>query len=141
MKNLKRKYRGKCKLFLDLHGHSSQPNTFCYGPPHDVDSENYFLSRLLPELIAKKNSNFSLKQSSYSINPDKKFAARSMFFNSFNIPFTYTIETTFGVFKDKPAEVADFLQIGADIAECSFDFLFFYYLKLKKDEVGEQFAE
>lgn len=35
LKNLKRKYPRKVKMFLDLHGHSSQPNVFTYGPPHE----------------------------------------------------------------------------------------------------------
>ena len=35
VKSLKRKYPRKVKMFLDLHGHSSQPNVFTYGPPHE----------------------------------------------------------------------------------------------------------
>lgn len=34
IKLLKRKFPRKVKMFLDLHGHSSQPNVFSYGPPH-----------------------------------------------------------------------------------------------------------
>lgn len=34
IKSLRRKYSGKPRMFLDLHGHSSQPNVFSYGPPH-----------------------------------------------------------------------------------------------------------
>lgn len=35
VKSLKKKYPRKVKMFLDLHGHSSQPNVFTYGPPHE----------------------------------------------------------------------------------------------------------
>ena len=35
VKTLRKKHAGKPRLFLDLHGHSSQPNVFSYGPPHD----------------------------------------------------------------------------------------------------------
>lgn len=38
VKNLKRKHPRKVKMFLDLHGHSSQPNVFSYGPPHEEQS-------------------------------------------------------------------------------------------------------
>lgn len=38
VKSLKRKYQRKVKLFIDLHGHSSQPNVFTYGPPHEEQS-------------------------------------------------------------------------------------------------------
>ncbi len=34
VKTLKRKFPRKVKMFLDFHGHSSQPNVFSYGPPH-----------------------------------------------------------------------------------------------------------
>lgn len=42
VKSLKRKYPRKVKMFLDLHGHSSQPNVFSYGPPHKELSEYFF---------------------------------------------------------------------------------------------------
>ena len=35
VKNLKKKYPRKVRMFLDLHGHSSQQNVFTYGPPHE----------------------------------------------------------------------------------------------------------
>ena len=59
------------------------------------------MSRFFPELIADKNENFKLLQSSYKINNDKKNAARSIILNQFKIPFTYTIECTFGVMNNK----------------------------------------
>jgi hypothetical protein len=34
VKSIKKKYPRKLKMFIDLHGHSSQPNVFSYGPPH-----------------------------------------------------------------------------------------------------------
>lgn len=37
-KKARRQKHKKIKLFLDLHGHSSQPNAFCYGPPHNRNS-------------------------------------------------------------------------------------------------------
>jgi hypothetical protein len=59
------------------------------------------MSRLFPEMIAKRNENFKLDQSSYKINNDKKNAARSIILNQIKIPFTYTIECTFGVMNNK----------------------------------------
>lgn len=38
IKRLRRLHPRKPKLFIDLHGHSSQPNIFAYGPPHDSNS-------------------------------------------------------------------------------------------------------
>lgn len=78
-------------MFLDLHGHSSQPNVFSYGPPHEYQSEYFYQSRLFPELISRRNSNYKLQQCSYVINPEKKKTARSVIFYNLGIPFTYTI--------------------------------------------------
>lgn len=79
------------KLFLDFHGHSSEQNVFVYGPPHDKSSDYFYMSRLFPEIIAQKNNNFKLDQSSYVIKGDKKNAARSIIYSQCRIPFTYTI--------------------------------------------------
>ena len=46
VKSLKRKYPRKVKMFLDLHGHSSQPNVFTYGPPHEEQSEYFFQCKI-----------------------------------------------------------------------------------------------
>jgi hypothetical protein len=55
IKNLRKKYPKKIKMFLDLHGHSSQPNVFSYGPPHEESSEHYLISKVFPELLSRKN--------------------------------------------------------------------------------------
>lgn len=55
IKSLRKKYPKKIKMFLDLHGHSSQPNVFSYGPPHEESSEQYLISKVFPELLSRKN--------------------------------------------------------------------------------------
>lgn len=75
------------------------------------------MSRLFPDLIAKKNHNFKLSQSSYRINNDKKNAARSIILNQLKIPFTYTIECTFGVMNDKAVGEDEMIKVGEDIAK------------------------
>lgn len=35
LKTIKKKYPKSIKMFLDFHGHSSQPNIFSYGPPFE----------------------------------------------------------------------------------------------------------
>lgn len=105
MKTLRKKHGGKPRLFLDLHGHSSQPNVFSYGPPHEESSENFLLSRTFPELMSMANQNFNLKQSSYTIRPDKKNTSRSLFYNYLGFSFSYTIEASFGVFNGKRVRV------------------------------------
>lgn len=55
------------------------------------------IGRLFPELISKKNNNFKLSQCSYLLPIEKKNTARSIVFKNLGIPFTYTIESTFGI--------------------------------------------
>jgi hypothetical protein len=38
IKQIRRMHPKKPKIFLDLHGHSSQPNIFTYGTPHEPSS-------------------------------------------------------------------------------------------------------
>lgn len=54
-------------MFLDLHGHSSEPNVFTYGPPFPRNSEYFEPSRLFPYLMSKSHPAFKLNQCSYEI--------------------------------------------------------------------------
>ena len=38
VKQMKRLHPRRPKIFLDLHGHSSQSNIFTYGPQHDYNT-------------------------------------------------------------------------------------------------------
>lgn len=60
LKQIRKLHPKKPKIFLDLHGHSSQPNIFTYGPPHDASSDLFLMSRVFPELLSRKNVNFNL---------------------------------------------------------------------------------
>ena len=73
-------YGKKPKIFIDLHGHSSQGNVFAYGPPYGRVSENYELSRLFPFLIERRNQDFSYRQSSWNIMGNKRYCARAVFY-------------------------------------------------------------
>lgn len=44
-------------------------------------------------------------------------------FKNLGIPFTYTIESTFGIMNEKNSITDDFIQIGEDIAASAFEFL------------------
>lgn len=49
----------------------------------------------------------------------------------FNIPFTYTIEGSFGILRNMKATAYDFIKIGEDIAFSANDFLLNYVLREK----------
>lgn len=141
IKNIRRAHPKKLKIFIDFHGHSSQPNVFSYGPPHELNSENYYTGKLLPELIAKHSPFFNLEQCSAVIKADKKNTARSLLFNSFAVPFSYTIECSFGIMNGKQVGIDEFLSIGSDIATASMEFISNYLLKEKSTENSLELLE
>lgn len=110
----KRKENG-VKLFIDLHGHSSEPNVFSYGPPHIPESIHYTYSRLFPYLISLNSKAFNLQQCSYELPLNKRNCARSFFFNKLGFPYSYTIESSFGIYNNKKINENDILQVGEEI--------------------------
>ena len=114
-KKCKRQKNKRIKLFLDLHGHSSEPNVFAYGPPFSKQSEYYENSRLFPYLMSKRNDSFKLSQCSYEIDNSKKNCARSVFYNKLGFPYSYTIESSFGIYNGCPINEKDMLQVGEDL--------------------------
>lgn len=116
-KRRKKEFMRKTKLFIDFHGHSSEQNVFTYGPPHHKTSELYELSRLLPYLISKKNPDFSVQQSSYEISPQKRHCARAVFHSKFGFHYSYTVESSFGVYGGRRINEKDMLKMGGDICE------------------------
>lgn len=49
------------------------------------------------------------------LKADKKNTSRNLTFNYFNIPFSYTIEGSFGILRGKNVDSSSFIQIGSDI--------------------------
>lgn len=101
IKQIRRVHPKKPKIFIDLHGHSSQPNIFTYGTPHDPNSDLFLISKVFPELLARKNENFNLEQCSNMIKPDKKNTIRGLLYYQYLLPFVYTVEASFGIMRNK----------------------------------------
>ena len=57
------------------------------------------------------------------LHPEKKSTARSVIFYNLGVPFTYTIESTFGLMNQKNVKSDDFIQMGYDIGVCANQFL------------------
>lgn len=123
LKKRQKEWTRKVKIFIDLHGHSSQPNVFCYGPPHHKASEHYDSSRLFPYLIQLKNKDFNFGQCSYEISPQKKHCARSVFLERLGFHYSYTIESSFGIYGGRNINENDMVKMGKSICEATLDFL------------------
>lgn len=73
--------------------------------------------------MAKRNPDFKLDQCSYVLHPEKKHTARSVIFFNLGVPYTYTIESTFGIMNGRTVTTDDFIRIGYDVGVCASDFL------------------
>jgi len=85
-------------MFLDFHGHSRKKNTFLYGPNYPLSNSEYYKSRVFPRLIEKIDPKFRYYSCSFTISEDKKTTARAVMLNQLKIPYSYTIESSIGLF-------------------------------------------
>lgn len=56
-------------------------------------------------------------------------------FNYFGVPFSYTIEGSFGLMRGKRVGVKEFTKIGQDLVDTAQEFINTYVLKEKNTEV------
>jgi hypothetical protein len=65
--------------------------------------------------MSKRNGNFKLDQCNYEVQAYKKNCSRSVFFTKFGFPYSYTIESSFGIYNDKHITSSDVTKIGEDL--------------------------
>jgi hypothetical protein len=53
--------------FLDMHGHSSQTNSFIYGPEHEESSNLFVECRIFPKILDKVSKYFKYDMSSFKL--------------------------------------------------------------------------
>lgn len=87
-------------MYFDFHGHSRKKNTFFYGPAYQISHPNYLKSRILPKIVEKIDNTFRYYSCNFNISEGKKTTGRALMFESLNIPFTYTVESSIGLFYD-----------------------------------------
>jgi Zinc carboxypeptidase/Cytosolic carboxypeptidase N-terminal domain len=89
----------KVQLFCDMHGHTRKKNVFMYGCSIDstdyLDHRKNLLAKVIPVLMATRNSFFSFSDSHFRMEQDKLSTARIVVFNEFQIPNSYTMEASF----------------------------------------------
>lgn len=88
---------------LDLHGHSSQPNSFIYGPEYPQNNENYVKCRILAKVLDKVSAFFRYDSSSFRLEEYKNNTARGYFCRKLKVP-AYTIETSYALYCSKEEE-------------------------------------
>jgi len=74
-------------------------------------------------MIGKRNPDFNLKQCSFEIEAQKKNCSRAVFFSKFGFPYSYTIESSFGIYRDRCITETDISKMGEDICQTTIDFI------------------
>lgn len=86
-------------LYCDFHAHSTQKNVFMYGCSFQQDEITNIKKnssvRLVPLLMSQLNPNFSYKNSQFRNEKCKESTARIVIFKEFNVPNSYTCESSF----------------------------------------------
>ena len=78
-------------MFIDLHGHSTKPNVFSYGPELAKHDPLFDLVRVLPKMISEESEAFKFTKCTWKINKCKKATARAVFLNQQSNKFLLTI--------------------------------------------------
>ena len=90
----------KVAYFFDLHGHSTKPNVFTYGPElSNFDPLNDH-TKVFPKLISNASEMFAFKSCSFVIKKFKKTTARAIFLEKLGVKFSYTVEASTSCWKD-----------------------------------------
>lgn len=83
--------------FIDLHGHSSQTNSFVYGPEYEENSDSFVECRILPKIIDRVSKYFKYEMSNFRLPNYKTNTARGYFLRRLKVP-SYTIETSYALY-------------------------------------------
>lgn len=117
-------------MYFDFHGHSRKKNTFFYGPAYPLSNPNYLKCRVLPRLVEKINCGFRYHSCMFSISESKKSTGRAAMFEAFQIPYTYTVESSIGCYYDSellkvfPFNAVSYAKMGAAICEGTSTFVY-----------------
>lgn len=108
-------------MYCDVHSHAKKRNVFMYGcrvkHPDKAMKRKNLVAKMVPMLMAKKNLNFSYKDSHFKMEKDKESTGRIVVYKEMGVVNSYTLETSFfGRDNGESFTIADWENVGGDIA-------------------------
>jgi hypothetical protein len=109
--------RAKLEMFLDIHGHSGARDIFIYAPSCENEHEVEKV-KILPKILSEHSKYFSWEGCKFGNEKYKKNCARLGVFRDFNLPCSYTIESSCWGYTDPASDYTyqfkelDFLKFG-----------------------------
>jgi hypothetical protein len=92
-------------------------------------------------MLSQANANFNLQQCSYDIDSSKKNCARSVFFHRLGFPYSYTIESSFGIYRGRCVNEVEMMKVGEDICQTTFGFINLLLLKKNEGKLKEMISD
>lgn len=110
------------EAFVDVHGHNQETESFMYGcqPQHclapgecvPAECKCRGRVRLLPYLLSRMSSLFSLRKCSFRVQRQKLSAARVVCARHIGIPYSYTLEASVAGGAGRHYNINDFEGLG-----------------------------
>lgn len=75
-----------------------------------------------------------MAQCSYEVSAQKKHCARAVFHSKFGFQYSYTIESSFGVYDGRRVNQKDMIKMGSDICEAVLHFIRLVSADKEKDK-------
>lgn len=117
-----RQEKRRVVAFLDLHGHSTKPNVFTYGPDLATGDRAYPVARYFAQLLAERLDCFRLADCSWEVPASKKRTARSVMLSELGVKLAFTVEASTAARSGPDGSLAhmtarDYAAVGAALAQ------------------------
>lgn len=123
--------RRRLAFCLDLHGHSTRPGVFAYGPQLSATDPLASFAKVLPWLLARQTDMFLFDKCTFTVPRHKRRTARAFFLfqqgtlASAEAKLTYTVESSTAVRLERdrlvPFCVPNYQEMGRRILDALFD--------------------
>ena len=83
-----------CVVFLDLHGHSTKPNVFTYGPDMPETDKLSRVAKYYTKIVSESVPYFKYDDCTWHIPKSKKSTARAVMIRQIGVKMCFTVEAS-----------------------------------------------